>query len=65
MILKTSVDDTSTMKLLIPLAAIASLALQVNAAPSPGWGQCGGIGWTGPTECISPYICNYINPYCK
>ena len=29
--------------------------------PSPGkipqWGQCGGEGWTGPTECEPPYTC--------
>ncbi|KAG8915208.1 hypothetical protein FRC01_003746 [Tulasnella sp. 417] len=53
------------MKLLISLAAIASLALQANAATAPLWSQCGGIGWTGPTECEAPGICNYINPHCK
>jgi len=25
------------------------------------WGQCGGIGWTGPTSCVSPYTCTYVN----
>ena len=23
----------------------------------PQWGQCGGQGWTGPTQCASPYKC--------
>ncbi|KAF3181706.1 hypothetical protein EYR41_007659 [Orbilia oligospora] len=27
------------------------------------WGQCGGIGWTGPTACVSPYTCQVGNPY--
>ena len=27
------------------------------------WGQCGGIGWTGGTVCISPYTCTYSNAY--
>ncbi|KAI0016157.1 Alpha/Beta hydrolase protein [Xylariomycetidae sp. FL0641] len=27
------------------------------------WGQCGGSGWTGPTECESPYTCTYSNDY--
>jgi endo-1,4-beta-xylanase len=27
------------------------------------WGQCGGIGWTGPTTCQSPYTCQVINSY--
>ncbi|EPS43068.1 hypothetical protein H072_2953 [Dactylellina haptotyla CBS 200.50] len=26
------------------------------------WGQCGGIGWTGPTCCASS-TCTYSNPY--
>jgi acetylxylan esterase len=27
------------------------------------WGQCGGIGWTGPTACVSPYTCQELNAY--
>jgi len=27
------------------------------------WQQCGGIGWTGPTTCKSPYKCTVSNPY--
>jgi non-reducing end alpha-L-arabinofuranosidase len=27
------------------------------------WGQCGGIGYTGPTACASPYTCHVGNPY--
>ncbi|KAG6908450.1 hypothetical protein DXG01_004533 [Tephrocybe rancida] len=27
------------------------------------WGQCGGIGWTGPTVCASPYTCQASNAY--
>jgi len=27
------------------------------------WGQCGGIGWTGPTQCASPFTCHVLNPY--
>lgn len=34
---------------------------------SPGtvahWGQCGGIGWTGATTCVSPYVCTASNAY--
>lgn len=37
-------------------------------APSNGgtvaeWGQCGGIGWTGGTVCVSPYTCKAANAY--
>nr|Q8J0K5.1 RecName: Full=Endo-1,4-beta-xylanase B; Short=Xylanase B; AltName: Full=1,4-beta-D-xylan xylanohydrolase B; Flags: Precursor [Talaromyces funiculosus]CAD33900.1 endo-1,4-xylanase B [Talaromyces funiculosus] len=40
-----------------------------STAPSSGgtgaaqWGQCGGIGWTGPTTCVAPYTCKYENAY--
>ena len=35
-----------------------------SSTPTTGqakWGQCGGIGWTGPTTCISS-TCTYSNP---
>ncbi|KAL9086102.1 MAG: hypothetical protein Q9165_007314 [Trypethelium subeluteriae] len=27
------------------------------------YGQCGGIGWTGPTTCVAPYTCKAANSY--
>ncbi|KAF8647117.1 hypothetical protein AX16_006949 [Volvariella volvacea WC 439] len=27
------------------------------------WGQCGGIGWTGPTACQPPFTCQYTNDW--
>ncbi|KAG8878211.1 hypothetical protein FRB98_006312 [Tulasnella sp. 332] len=27
------------------------------------WAQCGGIGFTGPTVCASPYTCQAANAY--
>jgi len=27
------------------------------------WGQCGGIGYSGPTVCASPYTCQAANSY--
>jgi beta-glucosidase len=27
------------------------------------YGQCGGIGYSGPTTCQSPYTCQVLNPY--
>ncbi|KIO21502.1 hypothetical protein M407DRAFT_125699 [Tulasnella calospora MUT 4182] len=53
------------MKLLIPLATIASLALQANSATVPVYGTCGGIGWTGGTECDPGLICYYWNIYAQ
>ncbi|RDB30353.1 hypothetical protein Hypma_007192 [Hypsizygus marmoreus] len=31
--------------------------------PAAAWGQCGGIGWTGPTACTSGYKCSVANVY--
>ncbi|EIN10036.1 endo-1,4-beta-xylanase A precursor [Punctularia strigosozonata HHB-11173 SS5] len=33
------------------------------AAQSAVWGQCGGIGWTGATTCVSGSVCTYQNDY--
>ncbi|KAK7053229.1 hypothetical protein VNI00_003854 [Paramarasmius palmivorus] len=44
---------------LITVAVLISTA----AAQSPAWGQCGGIGWSGPTTCVSGYACVASNPY--
>ncbi|RVD90391.1 uncharacterized protein DFL_001357 [Arthrobotrys flagrans] len=27
------------------------------------WGQCGGVGWTGPTNCVEGSTCQVLNPY--
>lgn len=29
----------------------------------PQWGQCGGIGYTGPTVCVAPYTCKKQNDW--
>ncbi|KAK7469296.1 hypothetical protein VKT23_003780 [Stygiomarasmius scandens] len=34
-----------------------------TGATAAQWAQCGGIGWTGPTACVSPYKCNVVNAY--
>lgn len=30
---------------------------------APQWGQCGGYGWAGPTECQPPYKCIFNGPW--
>ncbi|KAI8624064.1 fungal cellulose binding domain-containing protein [Xylariaceae sp. FL1651] len=43
-----------------------SAATTTTTGSSPGadhWAQCGGIGWTGATTCVSPYTCQEINDY--
>ncbi|KAG8844036.1 hypothetical protein FRC20_003635 [Serendipita sp. 405] len=45
------------------LFALLPLALQVQAADVPAWGQCGGIGYTGSTTCSAGLVCQQWNPY--
>lgn len=42
--------------------ALLSL-IPLATAQSGAWGQCGGIGWTGPTTCIAGYTCTFSNAY--
>ncbi|KAI0663646.1 acetyl xylan esterase [Cubamyces menziesii] len=48
-----------SVKAALSLAALVSFA----AAQSPVWGQCGGIGWTGPTTCAAGSTCVKQNDY--
>jgi endoglucanase len=34
-----------------------------SGGTAPEYGQCGGIGWTGPTACVSGTTCNVLNAY--
>ncbi len=38
-----------------------STTTAASGATASHWGQCGGIGYTGPTVCASPYTCTYSN----
>ncbi|QRW14377.1 beta-1,4-D-glucan cellobiohydrolase [Ceratobasidium sp. AG-Ba] len=51
----TSKPVTSTTK---PITTTkTSDAPTYTTTTAPHYGQCGGIGWTGPTVCVSPYKC--------
>ncbi|KAK6354767.1 hypothetical protein TWF696_003903 [Orbilia brochopaga] len=45
------------------IAVLLALGPLVALAQSPIYGQCGGIGWTGPTTCTSGNSCVSLNPY--
>ncbi|KAL4739337.1 glycoside hydrolase superfamily [Aspergillus similis] len=38
-------------------------ATTTSTATAAHWGQCGGINWTGPTVCASPWTCTYVNAW--
>ncbi|AEO64954.1 23ac2323-bcd4-4ffe-a5f5-729369bd6a8a [Thermothielavioides terrestris] len=44
-------------------SVVAGLFASGAAAQSGAWGQCGGIGYTGPTSCVSGYRCVYVNDW--
>jgi len=48
------------MKTTVVLAAALAGVAQAQVGL---WGQCGGIGYTGSTSCVSGASCNVINPY--
>ncbi|KAF5373878.1 hypothetical protein D9758_000635 [Tetrapyrgos nigripes] len=50
------------LRLSVSLASLLPFILTVTAQ-SPTWGQCGGIGWTGATACVSGSACQVVNPY--
>ncbi|TFY71894.1 hypothetical protein EVG20_g1108 [Dentipellis fragilis] len=37
--------------------------LRLAAGQAQEWGQCGGIGWTGPTTCVAGTVCTESNAY--
>jgi hypothetical protein len=45
------------------IAAGLAVLLPVVSAQSPVWGQCGGIGWTGPKTCVSGSTCTTSNEW--
>ncbi|KAJ3974375.1 glycosyl hydrolase family 61-domain-containing protein [Lentinula raphanica] len=52
----TTVAPTST-------TPTASAPSSTSTAASGAYGQCGGIGWTGPTTCVSGFSCTVTNAY--
>lgn len=58
----TSTGTTLTTTTSSPSSPTTSTAAPTTTAPGTGgpvpeWGQCGGIGYSGPTICASPYAC--------
>ncbi|TFK89118.1 glycoside hydrolase family 5 protein [Polyporus arcularius HHB13444] len=45
------------------LVALAIAFAPFVRAASPEWGQCGGIGWSGDTTCVTGTVCTVLNPY--
>lgn len=59
----TSVPPTSTISPTSTTKSVSSTTTSVPAATQTHYGQCGGLNWSGPTACASPYTCQVQNPY--
>ncbi|EPS41014.1 hypothetical protein H072_5097 [Dactylellina haptotyla CBS 200.50] len=58
-------SSTTTTRIVTTGATTIGTTTKTTSAQSGAqtmWGQCGGIGWTGPTTCQGS-TCQYSNPY--
>ncbi|EWC47329.1 hypothetical protein DRE_00297 [Drechslerella stenobrocha 248] len=53
------------MKFSAVIATVATLVAATSATPLYAniYSRCGGIGWTGPTQCVPGTTCHYFNDY--
>ncbi|EAU91773.2 hypothetical protein CC1G_04541 [Coprinopsis cinerea okayama7 len=49
--------------LIAPIFLCLTIPLVSAQSEAPAWGQCGGQGWSGPTQCVSGYTCNLVNEW--
>ncbi|KAK6354791.1 hypothetical protein TWF696_003925 [Orbilia brochopaga] len=65
--MKFSIFTAVTLLAVATSAASTTKKTSTTAAPAPTaapvFGQCGGVGWTGPTSCVSGHVCSTYNPY--
>jgi endoglucanase len=66
--IKTSTTTTSTKSTSsssTKASTTSSASTATSTALAAHWEQCGGYPgvYTGPTACVSPYVCTYSSPY--
>ncbi|KZS90767.1 glycoside hydrolase [Sistotremastrum niveocremeum HHB9708] len=59
----SSSSSTSKSTTTTTSSTTTSTTTTSTGAQQTHWGQCGGIGWTGPTSCSGGYTCKASNPY--
>jgi xyloglucan-specific exo-beta-1,4-glucanase len=55
--------STSTKTSSTPTSKTSTSTAPTTTAVAKHYDQCGGIGFTGPTACVSPYTCQKQNDY--
>ncbi|KAK6338529.1 hypothetical protein TWF730_002592 [Orbilia blumenaviensis] len=53
----------TTTPVTTPRTTTSATTTTANSPAQSQWGQCGGVGWTGPTTCVSGTTCKELNPY--
>jgi cellulose 1,4-beta-cellobiosidase len=59
----TKASSTTTSSTKVSTTSTSTKTSSAPTAVATHWGQCGGIGYTGPTTCESPYTCKYSNDW--
>lgn len=63
----TALGGTATATSTTTATTVSTSTTSSSTSTSTGvaahWGQCGGLGWTGPTVCASGYTCTYSNDW--
>jgi chitinase len=59
----TSKPASTPTTTLVTVTRTSSAGGAPTGSAVPQWGQCGGKGYTGPTQCQAPYTCKYVTEY--
>ncbi|KAK4109068.1 carbohydrate-binding module family 1 protein [Canariomyces notabilis] len=70
----TTVTTTSTRTSQVPTTTLSTSTVTLTKTTStngptptgplvPQWGQCGGMGYNGPTQCQPPFTCVYLGDW--
>ncbi|KAL3442250.1 endo-1,4-beta-xylanase precursor [Aspergillus insuetus] len=57
------VTVTTTTTSTTTATSTTSSATTTSTGTAQRWGQCGGNNWAGPTACVSPWTCTYVNDW--
>ncbi|KAI1203037.1 carbohydrate-binding module family 1 protein [Nemania serpens] len=60
---KTTTSKTTTTKTTTTKTTTTKTTTSPPEPTQTHWGQCGGIGWTGPKACASPFTCTKLADY--
>ncbi|KAK6342220.1 hypothetical protein TWF730_001698 [Orbilia blumenaviensis] len=67
--IRTTTPVTTTARTTTPATTTPRTTTTTTTTTAPNtpaqnkWGQCGGIGWSGPTNCVEGSTCQVLNPY--